>query len=166
LTIRDQSKVAPQYFLRYEAKEGERNTMKIDVTFSPPKANIYETKRFSEIDRLFSCQTFETMFANKLVVLTERHQKNDTIAGRDIYDIHHFFLNGFRYNEAVIVERTGKTIPQFFDDLIIFVEKHITNELLTQELNTLLPYEKFSQIRKTLRQETIIFLRDERARIG
>ena len=166
LTIRDQSKVAPQYFLKYEAKESERNTMKIDVTFPPPKANIYETKHFSEIDRIFSCQTFETMFGNKLVALMERHQKNDSIAGRDVYDIHHFFLNGFRYNEAVIIERTGKNISQFFDDLILFVEKHITDELLSQDLNTLVPYEKFSRIRKTLRQEVLVFLRDERVRIG
>ena len=165
LIIRDQSKVAPQYFLKYESKEGERNTMKIDVTFPPPKANIYESRQFSEIDRIFSCQTIETMFANKLVALMERHQKNDSIAGRDIYDIHHFFLKGFRYNEAVIVERTGKAIPKFFDDLILFVEKNISNELLAQDLNTLLSYEKFSRIRKTLRQETLIFLRDERARL-
>jgi predicted nucleotidyltransferase component of viral defense system len=165
LTIRDQSKVTPQYFLKYEAKEGERNTMKIDVTFPPPKANEYETKHFSEIDRIFFCQTFETMFANKLVALMERHQKNDSIAGRDVYDIHHFFLNGFRYNEAVIIERTGKTITKFFDDLILFVEKHITDELLSQDLNTLVPYEKFSRTRKTLRQETLTFLRDEKARI-
>ena len=165
LTIRDQSKVAPQYFLKYESKEGERNTMKIDVTFSPPKANAYEMKHFAEIDRLFSCQTFETMFGNKLVALMERHQKNDSIAGRDVYDIHHFFLNGFRYNEAVIIERTGKNIAQFFDDLILFVEKNITNEMLSQDLNTLLPYEKFTKIRKTLRQEVLVFLRDERVRI-
>lgn len=166
LTIRDQSKTVPQYFLKYEAKEGERNTMKIDVTFPPPKANTYETKRFSEIDRIFPCQSFETMFANKLVALMERHQKNDSIAGRDVYDIHHFFLNGFRYNPEVIRERTGKSIPKFFDELIGFIEKNITNELLAQDLNTLLPFEKFSRIRKTLRQEAIIFLRDERARIG
>jgi predicted nucleotidyltransferase component of viral defense system len=166
LVIRDQSKVTPQYFLKYQAKEGERNTMKIDVTFPPPKANRYETKRFFEIDRIFPCQTFETMFANKLVALMERHQKNDSIAGRDVYDVHHFFLNGFRYNEAVITERTDKTIPKFFDNLILFVEKNITNELLSQDLNTLLPYEKFTRVRKTLRQETLMFLRDERVRIG
>lgn len=46
LTIRDKSKVVPQYFLKYEAREGQRNTMKIDVAVPPIKANTYEQKRF------------------------------------------------------------------------------------------------------------------------
>lgn len=165
LTIRDQSKVVPQYFLKYEASEASRNTIKIDVAIPPPKANTYEAKRFHEIDRVITCQTLETMVANKLVALMDRYEHNEAIAGRDLYDIHHFFLKGYRYNEGVIRERTGKDIVQFFADLIAFVEKHITDEIITQDLNTLLPYEKFSKIRKILKRETLMFLRDEEKRI-
>lgn len=165
LTIRDQSKVMPQYFLKYEASEASRNTIKIDVAVPPPKTNTYETKRFHEIDRVIMCQTLETMVANKLVALMDRYEHNEAIAGRDLYDIHHFFLKGYRYNEGVIRERTGKDTAQFFADLIAFVEKHITDEIITQDLNTLLPYEKFSKIRKILKRETLMFLRDEEKRI-
>lgn len=166
LVIKDQSKAAPQYFLKYDAREGERNTIKIDTSFPPPKANLYEPKRFHEIDRIITCQTVETMMANKLVALMDRYAHKEAIAGRDLYDIHHFFLKGFRYHEAVIRERTGKGVLRFFADLALFIERHITDEIIAQDLNTLLPYEKFRRIRKTLKQETLMFLRDEQKRIG
>ncbi|OGZ46071.1 MAG: hypothetical protein A3J54_02490 [Candidatus Ryanbacteria bacterium RIFCSPHIGHO2_02_FULL_45_13b] len=165
LTMRDQSKVVPQYFLKYEAPESYRNTIKIDVAILPPKANTYEAKRFHEIDRVITCQTLETMVANKLVALIDRYEHNEAIAGRDLYDIHHFFLKGYRYNEGVIHERTKKDTEHFFADLTTFVEKHITDEIITQDLNTLLSYEKFSKIRKILKRETLMFLRDEEKRI-
>lgn len=165
LTIHDQSKIVPQYFLKYGAPEGERNTLKIDVSVPPPKANIYESKRFHEIDRIITCQTIETMVANKLVALVDRYEHTEAIAGRDLYDIHHFFMKGYRYNEKVIYERTGKSTKQFFADLTAFIEKHITEKTINQDLNTLLPYEQFSRIRKTLKQETLMFLRDEQKRI-
>jgi len=165
LTIRDQSKVVPQYFLKYEAQESGRNTIKIDVAVAPPKANTYEAKRFHEIDRVITCQTVETMMANKLVALIDRYERNEAIAGRDLYDIHYFFLRGYRYNEAVIRERTGKDTLRFFADLIAFIERRITDEIINQDLNTLLPYEKFSRIRTMLKRETLMFLRDEEKRI-
>lgn len=166
LAIHDQSKAAPQYFLKYEAPDGARNTIKIDVSFPPPKANTYEQKRFHEIDRIITCQTIETMMANKLVALMDRYEHNEAIAGRDLYDIHHFFLKGYRYSNEVISERTGKSAKQFFPDLIAFIAKHITDEIINQDLNTLLSYDTFSRIRKVLKQETLMFLRDEQQRIG
>ncbi|MEK7560763.1 MAG: nucleotidyl transferase AbiEii/AbiGii toxin family protein [Patescibacteria group bacterium] len=56
-------------------------------------------------------------------------------------------------------------LPDFFADLITFIENHITEQIINQDLNTLLPYERFSRIRKTLKQETLMFLRDEKKRI-
>lgn len=165
LAIYDQSKTVPQYFLKYEAPNDARNTMKIDVLTPPPKTNTYESKRFSEVDRIITCQTIETMMANKLVALIDRHEQNGTIAGRDLYDIHHFFLKGYRYNAAVINERTGKDIQKFFIDLIAFIEQNITDKIIQQDLNALLPYERFSRIRKILKPETLMFLRDEQKRI-
>lgn len=161
LEIKDQSKLVPQYFLRYDAPKNKRNTIKIDVTMPPPKSNIYEPREFREIDRIIMCQTKETMFANKLVALIDRYEKNNSIAGRDVYDIHHFFLQGVRYHELVILERRKKTLPVFFRELIAFIEKRVTNTVLTQDLNTLLPYEKFRRIKNVLKNETIMFLQDE-----
>ncbi len=165
LTIKDKSKSVPQYFLKYLGKEGERNTIKIDVTFPPPKSNVYEAKRFTDIDRIFFCQTSQTMFANKLVALMDRYKKNTSIAGRDLYDIHYFFENALSYNEAVIQERTGKSTDKFFFELIDFIEKKVTEKHIDQDLNTLLPPLIFQQKRKRIKSETLLFLRDELRRI-
>lgn len=161
LEIKDKSRKIPQYFLRYPARKDERNTLKIDVTFPVPKANKYQTVRFPEIDRIITCQTPETMFANKLVALIERWEKNEAIAGRDVYDIHHFFLQGFRFENEVIEERRKQKAEKFFAEMIDFVQKRINDTIISQDLNVLLPYDKFRKIRKTLKQEVLIFLNDE-----
>ena len=105
LEIKDKSRKVPQYFLKYPAPEGGRNTIKIDVTFPPPKANVYAAQRLAEIDRIARCQTIETMFANKLVALIDRWEKKESIAGRDLYDIYHFFLQGLNEIGGHIINR-------------------------------------------------------------
>jgi len=165
LAIKDQSKTALQYFLKYDAPVGERNTIKIDANFPPPAANRYEAKRLPEIDRIVACQTVDTMMANKLVALMDRHAKHEAIAGRDLYDIHRFFLGGFRYNPDIIRERTKKEARLFLTDLVAFINRYVTDDIITQDLGVLLPYEKFRRIRQTLKQETLMFLRDEIKRI-
>jgi len=166
LKIKGKSRKVPQYFLGYPAEEKERNTIKIDITFPPPKANAYEPKEFTDIDRIINCQTVETMFANKLVALINRWEKNKSIAGRDLYDIHHFFLRGFRYNEKVIKERRGIAVLEFFKELSDFTEKHITETIINQDLNALLSPTKFQKIRKILKRETLMFLKDEINRLA
>lgn len=165
LTIKDKSQKVPQYFLKYPARSGERSTLKIDVTMPPPQANQYAPLRFTEIDRIITCQTIETMFANKLVALGDRYEKTKSIAGRDVYDIHYFFLRGFRYNAEVIKERTGQSLAPFFRKSITFINTRITDTILTQDLGTLLPYERFTKIRKALKSEVLMFLKDELQRI-
>jgi len=158
LKIEDQSKKVPQYFLKYESAAG-RNTLKIDITFPPPKTNEYEPVRFTEIDRIIYCQTVSSMFANKLVTVMERFEKFGSIAGRDIFDIHTFFMKGFRYKPEIIEERTGKTATEFIRILTDFIEKKVTQTVIDQDLNTLLPPERFRKIRGVLKQEVLTFLR-------
>jgi len=95
LIIKDKSKVGLQYFLKYKATDSDRNILKIDVTFPVIKSSKYEPKILEEIDRFITCQTKETMFAHKLVAVLDRFEKTGGIAGRDIYDIHYFFIKGF-----------------------------------------------------------------------
>lgn len=161
LEIKDKSRNIPQYFLKYEAKQGERNTLKIDISFPPPKSNRYESVEIIEIDRIINCQTIETMFANKLVALIERYERTGSIAGRDLYDIHHFFMQDFRYDAKIIQERRGQKPLDFIKALIEFIKKEITQTIIDQDLNTLLEPKKFQQIRKSLKQESLVFLQDE-----
>ena len=159
LEIKDQSKNTIQYFLKYPNNAGGRNTVAIDAVFPVPKANIYEPKKFVDIDRTIICQSKETMFGNKLVAVLDRWQRHGAIAGRDIYDIHHFFSQNFSFNEAVIRERTGKSTKDFLVELTAFIEKNVTETIITQDLSNLLDPDQLRKARKSLKQDTLIFLK-------
>ncbi len=163
LTIKTQSSQVPQYILKYpNSRSNERNTLKINVVTHAPLANKYENIRLDEIDRILTCQTTATMFANKLVALIDRYEKSGGIAGRDIYDINHYFLNGYTFECDVIKERRNvDSIKQYLEELIDFVNTHITQTIIDQDLNVLLPPAVFSKIRKSLKSETILLLKDE-----
>lgn len=167
LETKDESSKVPQFFLKYPTKNiSSRNTLKIDITFPAPKANIYEPVQLTDIGRVVVCQNISTMFANKLVAVTDRFERNNSIAGRDIYDIHHFFLNGYKYNSELITQRTGLSVIDYFKKLHAFIDLHITETLLSQDLNALIPYERFNRYRKILKSETLMFLNDEIKRLS
>jgi predicted nucleotidyltransferase component of viral defense system len=155
LQIKDRSKTVPQYFLRYDTGQGLRNTIALDITVPPPRSNEYEAVRLTDIDRFVTCQTVATMVSNKLVTPLDRFAKHKSIAGRDIYDIHHFLQRGYAWNAAVIEERTGKSIKAFMAELATFIEKRVTQTVIDQDLNTLLPPEQFRHIRGVLKEETV-----------
>lgn len=161
LKVKAKSKEAVQYHLKYEAPSSARNTLKLDAVSVPFEGDIFEPIFLADIDRYLICQTIETMFAHKLVATTDRFNKHNAIAGRDIYDIHFFFLNGYRYNGQIIAERTGLKVKDYFIILKNFIEKRVTETIINEDINTLLPYEKFSAIRKSLKAEVISMLKDE-----
>lgn len=166
LKIDDASKKVPQYFLKYPTKDiSSRNTLKIDITFPPSQANVYEPIKLVDIGRVVVCQNISTMFANKLSAVLDRFKRHNSIAGRDIYDIHHFFLNGYDYNREVVIERNGLDLIDFFKELSVFISERIAETILSQDLNSLIPYERFNKLRKVLKRETLMFLDDEIKRL-
>jgi len=165
LEIKDESPKVLEFLLRYEAPGKERNSLRVDVVGLNYKKNKYEPKLLPEINRVLVCQTKETMFSHKLVAVTERFAKRNSIAGRDIYDIHYFFLNGFRYIPELIKERTKQETLPYLKTLLAFIKKNITPELLVQDLGTLLPSEKMKMVKNNLLLETIVFIEDEIKRL-
>jgi len=163
--IRKKSSNTLFYLLKYSAPKDERNTLKLSFMSENGEENIYEKIYIPEIDRLFSCQTIETMFSNKLVALTNRYIKNNTIAVRDVYDIHHFFEQGYRYNPKIITLRTGKSAKEYLYEVAQFIEKKITETNITNDLSFLLEYQHFQRIRKTVKRETITLINDEIRRL-
>jgi len=161
LKISQKSSKSLFYLLKYSANPGLRNTIKLSLVDTALKSNSYSSFYLAEIDRFVFCQTPDTMFANKLVAVTDRYKKHKMIAGRDIYDVHHFFLSGFHYNEAVIKERTDKQSINYFKELIKFIDTKVTEKIINEDLSFLLSREKFQLIRKILKRETLMFLKDE-----
>lgn len=101
------------------------------------------------------------MFAHKLVAVTDRYAKHHSIAGRDMYDIHYFFINGFKYNKEIIYERTRLKAREYLLQLVNFIEKNVNETVINEDINMLLPYAKFSTIRNSLKAEVISMLKDE-----
>ena len=144
--------------LRYPSSPGKRSTLKVSASNKRVEANQYKAQYFPEIDRLINSQTIETMFANKLVAMTDRYEQHNTVAGRDLYDIHHFLIQGYSYHGAIIRERTGLEPKAYFGKLIDFIKTHVTQTTVDEDLNSLLPYKKFRQVRKILIPETLALL--------
>ena len=153
------------YILKYPAQIGERNTLKLSFMGEEMEGNIYEKKYISEIDRFVSCQTRETMFSNKLIALTNRYKKNKNIAVRDVYDIHYFFEQGYKYNPKIITLRTGISASDYLQEVAQFIEEKITEKDITNDLSFLLELKHFQTLRKTLKQETITLVNDEIKRL-
>jgi predicted nucleotidyltransferase component of viral defense system len=166
LRITGELEKALLFQLRYPNEPGKRNTLKVSVNSLRVKANQYQVQYLAEIDRLMTCQTIETMFANKLVAVTDRYDLHRTVAGRDIYDIHHFFVCGYSYHAPVIQERTGLAAKEYLSSLSDFIRKHVTETIINEDLNTLLPDKRFQQIRKVLVPETLSLLAREGAKDG
>ena len=160
-TIKDQSIRAIQYTLKYDAPEHQRNTLQIDAVNTAYQSDEYEPLLLRELEPCMVCQTIETMVAHKLVAVIDRYNKHHAIAGRDLYDIHYFFIHGKRYNENVIRERTGEDALAYITKLTGFIQKNITSTIINEDLNMLLPFEKFSAIRKSLKQEVVSILLSE-----
>lgn len=159
--IKQQAKDELFFVVKYESPAQQRNTLKVSIVDHPPKANIYQTMYLSEIDRYARCQTKETMFANKLVAVLDRFEKHKTIAGRDIYDIHYFFTQGFSYTKEVITERRHIPVKKYLQELVLFIEKRVSQTVFVEDLNFLLPPAKYRQIVPTLKNEVLVFLNDE-----
>lgn len=157
--LEDTDKENLYFVLKYDASQNQRNTLKLSVSDVFVEANDYKTVYLPEIDRFVACQTIETMFANKLVAPIDRFKKHEKITGRDIYDIHYFFSKGYRFKKEIIQERTKLSLENYIKSLIKFIEDKVTDRALSEDLNMLLPYDKFQKIRKTLKPETLIFLR-------
>lgn len=157
--VDEESKKALSFILKYNSLPGSRNTLKVDALDIIWKANVYEPRFFPEIQRTFVSQTLETIVSNKLVTPFDRYKKHRTIAGRDFFDIYTFLSRGYGYIPELLIERTGKSPNRVFSDLISFTKRHLTEQLINEDLNVLLPPETFQSIRGSLREELIALLK-------
>lgn len=90
--------------------ETESVNIKIDISRNIRDSNIYEVKNLYGVD--INTQAESTIFANKLVALTERN------TNRDIYDVYFFLKKHWDIHEDIIRERTWKWKLELFDQII------------------------------------------------
>lgn len=166
LVIKDKSKVVPLYIVKYGDWENRRNSLKLEIVGQEIKSNVYEKYYLTDIDRWANCQTRETMFAHKLVAVMDRFEKHGSISGRDIYDIAYFFRQGYGFRKEVIEERRGVEVNVYLKQLLEFVEDKVTETVITQDLGVLLSGDKLAQVRKGLKSEVLMFLRERTSATG
>ncbi|PKO05270.1 MAG: hypothetical protein CVU41_11575 [Chloroflexi bacterium HGW-Chloroflexi-3] len=148
--------------VKYKNDVEKRSKLKVSASTNFVSANQYKVHYFPEIDRLINSQTIETMFANKLVAVMDRYEQHQSIAGRDIYDIHHFFMKGYQYNLKVITERTGSPVDKYLEKLINFIRKNVNQTIINEDLNSLLSAKQFQSVRKILIPEILSLLEIEK----
>jgi len=153
------------YKVKYSSDPTARKTIKVSVNDERVAASQFAPQYLADIDRTMMCQTRETMVAHKMIALIGRYEKKRQIAGRDVYDIHEFFLRAYAYDEKVIRERTKLTSREYIQKMIRFIEQHVTQQVIDEDINLLLPPKPFQAIRKTLKQETLMLLRTELVRL-
>lgn len=156
--IKESSTRAVQYLLGYDAPANLRSTVKIEMIGRPSKNTQYETVYLQDIDRHAIIQSIPTIVANKLTTPADRWARHHDVAGRDLYDIHHFLTHNLSYNIELISERSGLSLPDFFTNLIQFIEKKYTQTVIDQDLNTLFDPITFKKLRLHLKNDTLTAL--------
>lgn len=149
------------YRVKYSDIPTVRKTVKVSVHDGESFIGEVKPLYLSDIDRTLVCQSQETMVAHKMIALIGRYNDKKEIAGRDVYDIYEFFLHRYPYDSGVIKARTGFTSKQYLQKMIQFIEEKVTQQVIDEDLNLLLPPKPFQIIRKTLKTETLMLLREE-----
>lgn len=98
--------------------------IKLEINKRILQKNKYIVQNFFWTDILVMEKS--TIFANKLVALTDRKK----IVNRDLYDIYFFYKNNFLVNEFIIFERTWKTYKEYLVFLLDFIKNMNSNNLL------------------------------------
>jgi len=158
--IKDESKNHLQFFLKYESKEYERNTLKLEINDNPSPFNKYEKVNLKELNMYCNAHSIDTMFANKLVAAKARYDKNGKIAGRDFYDLHKFFIQSFSINKKVVENLTNKKYTEYLSELTRFIKDKVNSRNLIQDLNVLLNKQQIRSV-ENIKEELLTFLKDE-----
>lgn len=161
LEIKQESSRELFYIFSYTPPmKGLRSNLKVSIVSNPPLANRYKAYYLPLIQRYAICQTPDTAFANKLVAVKERWEKYKSLASRDLYDIRAFFINGFKINAAVIEERQKKPAQDYLSELAEFIDFKFNQKVIDEDLNLLLDRKRFFQIRRVLKQDVLMFLKE------
>lgn len=97
----------------------------------------------------------DCMFAHKLCAITDRKK----LQNRDLYDAHFMFVKQFDINEEIIKMRTGKTVKEYLDYLIEFIEKNVKEDTILDGLGELLNENQKDHVKATLRRDIIFDLK-------
>ena len=129
--------------------EKDAPNIKIELNKRVWENNIYKPIWFLGVEMKIVDES--TLLTNKIVALSDRKMS----VTRDIFDVYYFLKLGFRLNESLIKERTGKNIKDYLKFLVPFIQKTYTPKNILHGLGEILEEKQKEWVKKELIQETI-----------
>lgn len=111
--------------------------------------NIYKPVWFLGVEMKIADES--TILTNKLVALSDRRMP----VARDLFDAYYFLKLGFKMNEKLIMERTGKTLEEYIEFLAPFVERTYNEKNVLHGLGEVLEEKQKEWVKKELIQEMV-----------
>ncbi len=128
-TIKDEYEKQRTYFFLLDYGAHTHN-IKIEISKKKSAHDTYEIVNFYGFD--LRAMERSCLFANKLLALTRR-RKN-----RDLFDIHHFLTQWRPINASVLHDESGKSVPEFLNDLITQLPEHYSSRTILAEIGDLI----------------------------
>lgn len=151
--VKTKTSIKLNYSNQYQA-------LKIDLSnrYNINKKNSYEIKNIVSGIPLKVLKK-EDIFAHKLIALTSRgfdnNRNNEVLANRDLYDINFFFKKMWSFNHEIIKLHTDKTINEYLQYAIDFIERNANEKNILDRLGELVSDEKRDWIKNNLKKEVI-----------
>ncbi len=134
--------------------------LKIDLS-SRHKNNKLNTYKVQDIISGISLKVLqkEDIFAHKLVALIDRSASSTSgdkfMANRDLYDIHFFFKNDWKFNKKIIEQQTGESVQEYLQEAVKFIKKYSNETNILARLGELVDDEKREWVKKNLKNEVL-----------
>lgn len=138
------------FLLSYEK---DAPNIKIEFNKRVWENNAYKTVWFLGVEMRIADES--TVLTNKLVALSDRRMP----VARDLFDGYYLLKLGFKLNERLIMERTGKTLEDYIEFLIPFIERTYDSKNILHGLGDVLENKQKDWVRKELIQEIVKELR-------
>lgn len=135
------------------AYEKDAPNIKIEFNKRVWENNAYKTVWFLGVEMRIADES--TVLTNKLVALSDRRMP----VARDLFDGYYLLKLGFKLNEKLIMERTGKTLENYIGFLIPFIERTYDRKNILHGLGDVLENKQKDWVRKGLIQEIVKELR-------
>jgi len=134
------------FLLSYEK---DAPTIKVEFNKRVWENNAYKTVWFLGVEMRIADEP--TILTNKLIALSDRRMP----VARDLFDGYYFLKLGFKLNDKLIMERTGKTSEEYIEFLIPFIERTYGSKNILYGLGEVLEEKQKDWVRKELIQEMV-----------
>lgn len=140
-----------KHFTLFFLLDYEKDTPNIKIEFNKRvwKNNNYKTIWFLGVEMKIADES--TILTNKIVALADRRIP----VARDLFDSFYLLKLGFKLNENLIIERKGKTLAEYVEFLLLFIQQTYNDKNILHGLGEVLDRKQKEWVKKDLIQEMV-----------